>query len=85
MNGLQELTDKYDEAVHLSPLLPVPLADLKAWMIDLGERDEGRIRGVIDLLVKGLRPGERTMYDKNKQFNMNDIERLQEIICNHNS
>ena len=81
LDELQALADGHDSAVHLSPLTPVPEADLKAWMMELGERNSGRIEEVVELMVRGLKEDDQHLYETQKRFNMDDIERLQEIIC----
>lgn len=85
LDDLQALADSHDSAVHLSPLKPVPEADLRAWIMDLGEHNPGRIDEVIELMVRGLKDKDRQLYETKKCFNMDDVERLQEIICDEAS
>ena len=65
---------------HISPLRPVPVLHLQRWFRELGERNPARIEEVVELLVKGLKPGDKKLYAQKKQFNMDDIERLQGLI-----
>jgi hypothetical protein len=53
--------------------------------MDLGEHNPGRIEEVIELMVRGLKEKDRKLYETQKRFNMDDVERLQEIICDEAS
>ena len=77
---VNKLVMLHEDAVHISPLHPVPVTDLKNWFLDLGERNPSRIEEVIELLTKGLKPEDQALYRQKQQFNMDDIERLQELV-----
>jgi hypothetical protein len=46
----------------------------------LGERNQAKVEEVVDTLVSGLRQEARKQYDKDKTFDMTDIERFQELV-----
>lgn len=77
---LDELATFNKATVHISPLHPVPVLDLKRWFRELGERNPARIEEVIELLIKGLKPEDKELFTNKHQFNMDDVERLQGII-----
>ncbi|MCB9266456.1 MAG: hypothetical protein H6558_15610 [Lewinellaceae bacterium] len=80
VQALQAMETHNRSAVHLSPLQPVPVSDLQAWILDRGERNAGRIEELINLLARGLPPEDQEQYHLQQLLNMDDIERLQEIV-----
>jgi hypothetical protein len=46
----------------------------------LGERNQAKIEEVVDTLVSGLKNNARQQYNKDKTFDMTDIERFQELV-----
>ncbi len=80
VKALNQLARENESATHLTPLNPVPVRDLKDWIRKLGETNESKVEEVIDLLIMGLRESDKQQYQKQKLLNMDDIERLQEII-----
>ena len=61
-------------------MLPVPKSDLKAWVVNLGERNDGKIEELIKVMIRGLTPEDRKLFETKQLFNMDDLERLQEIV-----
>ncbi len=79
LSALEEVSTR-NETTLLTPLLPVEEADLRAWLMDLGERNPNKVQEVIDALAAGLREEDQALYQKEKRFNMKDIEELQAIV-----
>jgi len=78
---LDQLGRHIQVATHLSPLFPVPIPDLKAWFRDeLEEYNDGRQMAVIEVLAQGLKGEDERQYKEEDLLNMDDIERLQELI-----
>lgn len=77
---LTELAKKNEKATLLTPLTPVSIQDLKAWLIEIGERNDTKIADVLDVLVKGLRPEKQKHFKQYQQLDMSDIEILQKIV-----
>jgi hypothetical protein len=67
-------------ATLLKTLTPVPRNLVETWVRDLGERNQAKVEEVVDTLVSGLRQEARKQYDKDKTFDMTDIERFQELV-----
>lgn len=80
VTSLNELTNNNVAATHLSPLKPVESRDLKDWIRKLGETNESKVEEVVNLLIKGLSELDKKQYQEKTLLNMDDIERLQEII-----
>lgn len=79
ITSLSELTVRH-ETTLLTPLLPVEDGDLKAWLMDLGERNPNQVQVVIDALVSTLREEDQVLFRDKRLFNMKDIEELQALI-----
>lgn len=79
ISALGELSVKH-ETTLLTPLLPVEDGDLKAWLMDLGERNPNQVQLVVDAMVAGLREEDQLLFRDKQQFNMKDIEELQALI-----
>lgn len=79
LSALSELTVRH-ETTLLTPLLPVEDGDLRAWLMDLGERNPNQVQSVIDAMVAGLREEDQLLFRDKQQFNMKDIEDLQALI-----
>ncbi|MCB9299193.1 MAG: hypothetical protein H6566_01015 [Lewinellaceae bacterium] len=79
---LDQLTglSQRNEASLLTPLLPVEEADLRAWLMDLGERNPNKVQQVMDVFLSGLREEDQKLYQEKQLLNMKDIEELQAII-----
>ena len=69
-----------NETTLLTPLLPVEEGDLRAWLMDLGERNPNKVQEVMDVFLSGLREEDRKLYQDKKLLNMKDIEELQAIV-----
>jgi hypothetical protein len=67
-------------ATLLKTLTPVPRNLVESWVRDLGERNQAKIEEVVDTLVSGLKNNARQQYNKDKTFDMTDIERFQELV-----
>lgn len=81
LSCLNQLSQKNRWATHLSPLYPVPIQDLKDWFREeLEDYNDGRQMAVIETLTEGLKGEDRRQYQEEKTLNMDDIERLQELI-----
>lgn len=81
LRALDQLGSHIQVATHLSPLFPVPISDLKAWFSDeLDEYNDGRQMAVIEVLAQGLKGEDLRQYQEEDLLNMDDIERLQELI-----
>lgn len=80
VKDLDELAHSNEATAHISPLRPVPVLDLERWFRQLGERNPARIEEVIELMVKGLKPKDSRLFRDKQLLNMDDIERLQELI-----
>ncbi|MDX1665880.1 MAG: hypothetical protein R3350_01565 [Saprospiraceae bacterium] len=78
---LEEFAEKNDVAL-LAPLKPVPLADLKAWLMERGERNPNQVEQVIEALVRELKPEEMKLYEEKQLLHMKDIEMVQRLIYN---
>ncbi len=82
VKDLDQLAATNEATVHISPLRPVPVLDLKRWFRQLGERNPARVEEVIELMVKGLKPQDQQLFVTKQQLNMDDVERLQSLIYN---
>lgn len=69
-----------NEATLLTPLLPVEESDLRAWLMDLGERNPNKVQQVMDVFLSGLREEDQRLYQEKKLLNMKDIEELQAVV-----
>jgi hypothetical protein len=67
-------------ATLLKTLTPVPRNLVESWVRDLGERNQAKVEEVVDTLVSGLKYQARQQYDKDRTFDMTDIERFQELV-----
>ncbi|MCG8329788.1 MAG: hypothetical protein MI974_18980 [Chitinophagales bacterium] len=72
--------DHRNDSTLLTPLMPVEEADLRAWLMDLGERNPNKVEELIEAFVAGLREEDKILYQKGQLFNMKDIEELQALI-----
>ena len=81
-NNLEKLSNKHTSVIHLSAMPPVRRLELEKWLMELGDRNPSRLEAIIDTLVKGLQGEDLKQYKEEKLFNMDDIERLQEIVVN---
>lgn len=81
ITALSELTIRH-ETTLLTPLLPIEDIDLRAWLMELGERNPNQVQTVIDAMVAGLRAEDQHLFRDKQQFNMKDIEELQALIYN---
>lgn len=79
VDGIQQLAD-HKQASLLTPLQPVEDGDLRAWLMDLGERNPNQVQTVIDALVASLRDEDQRLFQREKRFNMKDIEELQALV-----
>ena len=79
VDGLAGLSQR-NEASLLTPLLPVEEGDLRAWLMDLGERNPNKVQQVMDVFLSGLREEDQRLYQDKRLLNMKDIEELQAII-----
>ena len=79
VDGLAGLSER-NEASLLTPLLPVEEGDLRAWLMDLGERNPNQVQQVMDVFLSGLREEDQRLYQDKRLLNMKDIEELQAII-----
>ena len=79
IDAVQSLAER-NEASLLTPLQPVEDGDLRAWLMDLGERNPNQVQLVIDALVASLREEDQQLFQKEQRFNMKDIEELQALI-----
>ena len=79
VDGLAGLSQR-NEASLLTPLLPVEEGDLRAWLMDLGERNPNKVQQVMDVFLSGLREEDQRLYQDKRLLNMKDIEELQAIV-----
>lgn len=79
IDGLAGLAQR-NEATLLTPLMPVEEADLRAWLMNLGERNPNKVQQVLDVFLSGLREADQQLYKENKLLNMKDVEELQAVI-----
>ncbi|MCB0584720.1 MAG: hypothetical protein KDD06_05260 [Phaeodactylibacter sp.] len=79
VDALKSLAQR-NETTLLTPLLPVEEGDLRAWLMDLGERNPNKVQQVMDVFLSGLREADRRLYEEKKLLNMKDIEELQAIV-----
>ncbi len=79
ISALGELSVRH-ETTLLTPLLPVEDGDLKAWLMDLGERNPNQVQLVVDAMVAGLREEDQLLFRDKQLLNMKDIEELQALI-----
>ena len=83
VNILDDLAGRFDQVVHLKPLRPVAEADVRAWLLSIGIRNDRNIETLIDMIKKGLRKEDLQHYQQTKEFNMADLELVQQAICNY--
>jgi hypothetical protein len=74
------LCEKHPNAGHFYPLEPVLVTDLRDWFNDLGERNNARLQPVFDTLAEGLPEEELQQLKQSKQFNMDRVELVQELV-----
>jgi len=79
LQALESLASR-NEASLLTPLLPVEDRDLRAWLMDLGERNPNQVQAVLDALVASLREEDQELFRRQQRFNMKDIEELQALV-----
>jgi polyhydroxyalkanoate synthesis regulator phasin len=79
LDAIQQITEGR-QASLLTPLQPVEDGDLRAWLMDLGERNPNQVQAVIDALVASLRDEDQRLFEKEQRFNMKDIEELQALV-----
>ncbi|MCB9273938.1 MAG: hypothetical protein H6564_07845 [Lewinellaceae bacterium] len=79
IDGLAGLSQR-NEASLLTPLLPVEEGDLRAWLMDLGERNPNKVQQVMDVFLSGLREQDQQLYREKQLLNMKDVEELQAVI-----
>ncbi|MCO6474975.1 MAG: hypothetical protein J5I94_00070 [Phaeodactylibacter sp.] len=79
LDALQGLSQR-NETTLLTPLLPVEEGDLRAWLMDLGERNPNKVQEVMDVFLSGLREEDQRLYQDKKLLNMKDIEELQAAV-----
>lgn len=79
VDGLAGLAQR-NEATLLTPLLPVEEADLRAWLMNLGERNPNKVQQVLDVFLSGMREADQQLYKEKKLLNMKDVEELQAVI-----
>ena len=80
VKDLDDLSFNNEATAHISPLRPVPVADLESWFRRLGARNPADVESVIELFAKGLNPHDQKLYSDKQQLNMDDIERLQKLV-----
>ncbi len=81
VDTLDALEEQYPAAVHLSPLKPVPKKFVKSWLIERGMENDGNMERLIELLANSLDKKDQDLYQKNQEFNMDDLERFQTAVC----
>lgn len=65
---------------HLLPFEPIKSEDLKRWFFDLNTRFTARLDDLITAFSRGLGKSEQQLFVEKKQFNMDDIELLQNEV-----
>lgn len=81
VDSIQGLIEKNKERCSLiNQLLPVSSDLVADWIRDLGEQNESKIEDLVKLIIAGLPDEKKSKYEKNKAFDMTDIERFQEVV-----
>lgn len=80
VNAIDTLCTKFEAATSLNSLLPVKLKDVNDWFRGLGERNPTKVHEVIDILAQGLKPKRQRLLKEKGLLNMDDIERVQELV-----
>ncbi|MCB0579989.1 MAG: hypothetical protein KDD10_11870 [Phaeodactylibacter sp.] len=72
-------------ATLITPLPPVPALDLKEWLqvVTLGHIKAEQKNAIIDAIAARLQGEELERFQKENVLNMEHIEGLQEMVCNH--
>ncbi len=77
---VQQLVKNHHAAALLTTLEPVPDNDLKTWLDKLGTNNNAFLDDLVETVAKGLRGKDLEQFQKHKRFNMDDIERVQELV-----
>ena len=80
VESLEALSQQHRLATHLSAMPPVPVSDLKSWLMKLGNRNPGKLDEIIETLAKGLKGADLEQFRQKQELNMDDVERLQELV-----
>ncbi len=84
VGGMKSLADKHKAAAHFQPLQPVEKSDLFDWLRDLGERNQAKLDNLITHFITSLwDPSDLEQFQKDGTFNMDDVELLQELVCDY--
>ena len=74
------LCQQHPNAGHFYPLEPVLESDLRDWFNDLGEHNNARLQPLLDTLAESLPEAELQQLKQSKQFNMDRVELVQELV-----
>lgn len=80
VQAINNLCIHNNTATSLSPLPPVHLRDVQEWFRGLGQRNPTRVYEIIEVMRKGLQPEQQELFKDKKLLNMDNIERVQELV-----
>ncbi len=78
---INELQSQFPGVVGLLPLDPIPVKDLRTWLMKLGEKNPNKFEDIIKILQQNLSNNfAKKNFEEKKLLNMDIVSRLQELV-----